>query len=466
MKIPKVGAYFASNVIQAGLQFLLVPLLVRALGPAEYGRWGLLEPVIATLAMVAQFGTNWGILKLVNQDGVPATTALRFLVVRGWWLACLVAIASGGGLWLLRHDLLAALGLMLVVLAEACLGLVLAAARSENRASAYAAGVLVKFAGITALVAACVFFRFPQITSASALLMWWGGVVLVAAVVGGIKLFVSGGTGKGTSSSVSHSPSIATAVAYGLPLLGASLLGTVLNSVDRFVVEKYVSAEQLGAYIVALKVAGAMNFILTPIALWWPTARFEHVCDSDGGQAFFSDMAEKLAILYGMAGACLWIISPVLVRFFAPQMTYSPFVLAGLCIAVVFRGMEPPLNIGLLKEGKTHWSMVMVGVGAMAQICLCLYAVPKWGAVGAAFATAVSSVISTGLVHLMSQRIHPVDLKYSKILAFILVPWIVASMCNYFSIIIPVSIVLICAGFGLPALYVNNKALPDGRKHV
>lgn len=464
MKIPKVGAYFASNVIQAGLQFLLVPLLVRALGPAEYGRWGLLEPIIAMLAVVAQFGTNWGILKLVNQDGVAAATALRTLIARGWWLASLVATASGVGVWWFRHDSLAALGLPLVVLAEAGLGLVLAAARSENRAAAYATGVIVKFGCITLLALSCVFAKLPVISTASELLMWWGAAVIAAAVSGGAMLLCA--TTVCERNDGNGEVPIGAAIAYGLPLLGAALLGTVLNSADRFVVERFVEPERLGAYVVALKVAGAMNFILTPVALWWPTARFEHLRDADGGQSFFADMAEKLALLYGVAGALLWIASPLLVNFFAPQVPYSASVLAGLCMAVVFRGMEPPLNIGLLKEGKTHWSMVMVGVGAIVQLLLCFFAVPKWGVNGAAYATAASSAISTGLVHIMSQRIHRVAICYGRIVSYAIFPWGLALTCKYLEVSIFISLVVVFFGCCLSALLSRKFSSFSGRSYA
>ena len=170
---------------------------------------------------------------------------------------------------------------------------------------------------------------------------------------------------------------VAAAVKYGVPLLLAALLGAILNSADRYVVEMYATPESLAAYIVALKVSGAMNFILTPVALWWPTARFEHLRDSDGGQRFFVNTAEKMSLIYGTASASLWLISALLVHLFSPHVSYSSIMLAGLCLAVAFRGMEAPLNIGLLKEGKTHWSIVMVGFGAIVHLSLCFFAIPR-----------------------------------------------------------------------------------------
>lgn len=437
MKIPKVGAYFASNVIQAGLQFLLVPLLVRALGPAEYGRWGLLEPIIAMLAMVAQLGTNWGILKLVNQDGIAASVALRTLVARIWWFACLVAVAAGSVVWLAYRDILATIGLPLVVLAEASLGIVLAAARSENRATAYATGVIVKFGCVTLLVALGVLAKLPIVKSASELLMWWAAAVSLSAASSGILLLRSGPV---FTSDCIQSGTMGGAMRYGLPLLAAALLAAVLNSVDRFVVERFVAPEVLGTYVVALKVAGAMSFIMTPVALWWPTARFEHLRDSDHGQAFFAGAAEKMALIYGSAGALLWAGSELLMHWFAPQVIYSSPVLACLCIALVFRGMEAPLNIGLLKEGQTHWSIVAVGVGAASQLALCFLTIPKWGVVGAAISTALSSGISTLFVHGMSQRLHTVSFRYVRLGCFLMVPWIVALLCNVYELNFFVSI--------------------------
>jgi O-antigen/teichoic acid export membrane protein len=74
--------------------------------------------------------------------------------------------------------------------------------------------------------------------------------------------------------------------------------------------------------------------------------------------------------------------------------------------------MAYPLNVGALKEGKTHWNIYGALTAAVVNGALCFLLIPRFGIVGAAYATILSHICYTAFLTVISQRIHPVPLPY------------------------------------------------------
>jgi O-antigen/teichoic acid export membrane protein len=418
------GGFFISNAAQAGLQFLMIPLIVRALGVEEYGKWGLFEPAIYLFALIAQMGGNWGILKLVNVDKVDVTAALRVcleLAIGPMLFAITLACVWGG----LQFKFSYAILLMpWVIVAEAILGLGLAAARAKLLALPYMLGIISKF-GILAI------FAFINITGNSVLVstavQWlavYAAAVTFAAFLANYQIFKGNKTlpvDLEAKKVFKHS-----AIKYGVPMLISAIFATILNNADRFIVSSVLDKQTLGQYVIALKLAGVLNFLITPVALWWPTARFQHIEDPDRGQAFFARMAIKFTAAYSLAGALLCLASPWILPLLAPGVHIEASLLFPLIFGVVVRAIEPSLNIGLLQENKTHLLIYTTALGAFIQIVLGLFLVKFFMAQGVAWAFFIASLCSLGLIHYISQRIYKLKFPYLRLFFYSSIPFVFA----------------------------------------
>ena len=56
--VSRSGIYFAASVAEAMVPLLLMPILTRHLGPAEYGRLAMFQLAIAALAPVVGLGLH------------------------------------------------------------------------------------------------------------------------------------------------------------------------------------------------------------------------------------------------------------------------------------------------------------------------------------------------------------------------------------------------------------------------
>lgn len=408
-----VGGYFFATAAQSAGSFLAMALLARILSAEEFGRWALLEPAVLLASQIALLGLTSGVIKLVAQDkySLPDALSIVFKVIK--WSLPLVGIASGVIAFLLFSNNYWAVAIGLWVLVEGLLGVHLSAFRGANQPSAYVKSVCTRMGLIIAglSLALIVGKDFGEVAEYAA--VWW-------AIASLASLFVLSLSVKNIQKSefiTNGKASLTSAIKYGAPILVASILAAVIGNGDRYVLALHMDARTIGEYAVMAKVASALNLLVTPINLWWPTARFQHLEDKDGGVAFFSRAALQLVMLLSAAVGSLWLFAPVLVSWLSPHVIVSPVVVAGLALGSFFTAITLPFAIGTLKEGHTHWAPIGLVFSVLVQMTCALIFVQYWGAAGVAWATCLGSLFSLCFQSWLSQRIHPVSFPYFKLLS-------------------------------------------------
>lgn len=417
-----LSGYFFSSVLTAAAAFFAIPLLTRLLGLEEFGRWLLLEPLQLILSQVALLGTNYGIVKQITYDGYGARALFLkiALAVQPVMLAIMVVCI----LVLPRLDFsLREAGLFaLLVELEALYILLQAAFRASSCVTGFVAGTVIKTGFL--IVLGVTFLESAGMTVESVLL--WRVVTTGAGVLLGVLILCrqvltpAGDFGPPPKPSPFHV--YANGVRYGAPILATGLLAMVIEYADRYILKANFDYRLLAAYLIYMKVAACLTpAITTPFNLWWATERFKRLADDDGGKAFFANTALLVLVLYLVAGGILWIVSPTVVAFFAPDVPYRGDVIIVLIMSVIAMSMAGPLNIGLLNEGKTHLNIIAASVGALLHVSLCVALIRPFGAMGGAIATLLSYGAYSGFLNYLSQRVYPVPFPYSAMLKVVIV---------------------------------------------
>lgn len=413
----RIGGYFVATSSQAAISFVAVPLLIHALGVAEFGRWGIVEPIIQIAAQIGLLGINQGIIKLVNQDGYNPSRAFFTLLKPALPILLCVCLATSLISASVGFSLGHAAFLGLLVGAESLLMLALAGMRAGNIVTGFVAASLLKALGVLAVLLCNRQFGFPLITTAEQVVVWWSGISVAGLSVAVISLSLLARGGEQTQPTESAYWTLyRDSVRYGLPMLISSLLMLAVLNLDRFFLQHYLDYRQVGEYVVYVKIANAMNFLVMPVQLWWPTARFNAMKSKDGGQLFFKRSAMALVTIFCVAGIGLWVIAPYLHSYFAPSVSYKKFLMLILIGAIVIYALSTPLNVGLLMPGKTHYNMYVIGVAALVNILTCYFLIPIFGVMGAAAGVLCAQLLTLVGQHFLSQRYYWVGHNYSFML--------------------------------------------------
>lgn len=409
----QIAAFALGTGAQAALGFFSVPLLVRLLGVEELGRWSVVEAMFQLGAQIALLGFNPTLIKYISGDGMAPwatlTRVTRALVPSALVVGLIVGICAH---WILGLSPGSSLAVGVVLCLECWLVLAFVAARAASMPIIFSSALILRASAILASLALILYSQPTLVRHAGDVPAIWVCIYLLIGLVLGALIKVKSKTGEAPDRQA-----LRNGLKYGFPLLITIALSQVMQTTDRFLVSGFLGFDEAGVYFLHAKIANALAFAALPVQLWWPVARFEHLKDVDGGADFFSQASVWGLAFFGLAAVGLAAIAPHLLRWFAPSLEFKSLLFLVLLLSAYFQTSAIFFNIGLLKEGATHFNVIVWVGAAVAQIFFQLVLLASFGVIGAALGAAVGS--STGLIlqYLLSQRISPIRYPVFKLAA-------------------------------------------------
>lgn len=190
---------------------------------------------------------------------------------------------------------------------------------------------------------------------------------------------------------------IKSALKFSLPLLPGAISYLALTSVDRIILERYVSLEIIGIYNIAYTIAMAMNMVIQSFYKAIEPNIFQKY-SSDSNQTTFLPYMKKINNIYNFA---LYICALALVVFseealmivasekFYTAALYVPFVLVG----VIFSGRNLLMGCILTAEKRSVINGTSTMIGAIISLALNLVLIPKLGVIAAPITLSISYLI-------------------------------------------------------------------------
>lgn len=187
------------------------------------------------------------------------------------------------------------------------------------------------------------------------------------------------------------------ALKFSLPLLPGAVSYLVLTSLDRIILERYVSLEIIGIYNIAYTIAFAMNMVIQSFYKALEPNIFQKYNAGSAGYDFIPYM-RKTNSIYNFA---LYVLALILSLFakealliVATESYYSAaFYVPLVLVGVVFSGRNMLINCVLTAEKRSVVSGIGTMIGAGVSIVANLLLVPRVGVVAAPLALSVSYMV-------------------------------------------------------------------------
>ena len=196
---------------------------------------------------------------------------------------------------------------------------------------------------------------------------------------------------------------------FSLPFLPAGIGAFLINNGDRFVLLRYCSAEEIGAYSLGYKLATAVAlFSRTPKDMVWSARMFE-AAQAPDAPAFFGCMYTRLLACYVFTGMGLCFFQEEIVRLVAGERYLgAAAIITPVVIAYLFSTLADLFDSGLFVTRRTDLKPYITLTSAAVVLALYFWLIPMCGAIGAAYATAGAFAFSAGLTFYVSQQVFPV----------------------------------------------------------
>jgi len=207
----------------------------------------------------------------------------------------------------------------------------------------------------------------------------------------------------------------------GWPLMLSGFVISIYMKIDQVMINHLLGSEAVGQYSVAATLSEAWYFIPAVIS----SSLFPAIVNAKmKSQTLYIDRLQKLYRLMVILSLSIAIpitfLSGYIVNFiYGPQYNQAANVLTVHIWAGVFMFIGFVYGNYLITENKTKIALSRNIVGAFSNVILNIFLIPKYGIIGAAYATIISVILANYLIDLFSKNERHQFIMKSKALIFI-----------------------------------------------
>jgi O-antigen/teichoic acid export membrane protein len=418
--VSSLAAYQVADVVSKFIAVLLLPVYTRYIDPAGYGVVELLANGVIFVSIVVRFGMIEAFLRFYFTDEDPerrdalVRRATGFLLVATTIAAAVLAgFAAPLSRVVLGHRdtktfLVAVLGLWSFTNLELAYGLL----RVDERLRTYA---------ITSLT--------------NVALTIGASVVLVVGFGDGARGLLLGNYGATTlvllglwwtmrhrlAPRKGPAEQMAVLLRFGLPTVPAEASVYALSLVDRYYVYHERSPALAGLYSIAVKLAGAVAFIVRAFQYAWPPLAYSVTDDAEAARLYGLVTTYYLFVsgwvVAGLALLGRWVLRLLTAHQYFGAYKALPWVALGWALYglwVVFLVIA-----GRAKVTTRNFPASLAGLAA--NVILILVLVPPLGIAGAGIALCGAYVVMLTCMYLLTRKAFRVDFEWLRLVRLALV---------------------------------------------
>ena len=398
--------YTAANVLSAGVPFLLLPVLTRALEPQEYGAVVNFFMLVSLCNALAGLGVHSAVsVKWFSREGedfpayVGAAVVLAMLstaLCSGALAFAALAFANDLGLARWCWPLAAVFAGSLAIIG------VRTTLWQSQRMALRAAGLQVTNAVVN--ISLSLFAVFALALGGAGRI---AGAVLASVLCAGAAIALLRSAGDMRWSTAWRD--ILKLLRFGLPLIPHTLAGALMASADRFSVAGGLGVEALGVYGAAAQLGMAMNILGDAMVKALSPWMYRQMASPSGAGRLRVVAATYLLVpIWLILALTLWgvfaLAAPLLLdKRYLAAIDLVPFFLLGGAMSSIY------LNIAGLYffTSKTEWLSTATVLSSASALVLAPLMVAKFGLRGAAFAYFLIQALQLVLSWLLSTRVQP-----------------------------------------------------------
>ena len=405
----KQSAIYAAGIIVGKLaSFIMLPVYTRYLTPADYGVLELLSMTIDVVGMIAGIGIGAAVFKFyADAEDVPAKD--RVISTAG--VSAVVLAALTAALGLLFAPLLTRLVIgegtdplymrifFLTYLFQSCEHVPMMLLRARQQAVRVVTRNVVRL--VLNLSLSILFVVHFQMGVLGVLL---SGLITGALMAAVLSVYLVRSVGVGFSMD-----RFQAMVRFGSPMVLWTLGSFVLVFSDRFFLNHYVGTSDVGLYALAYKFAFMLSALaFSPFDMVWEPHRYEVAKRSDAGEVYARVfLYMNVAVGLGALGISLYVkdfLGIMADPGFHPAYRIVPLLL----LAQTFSHWVSYVTLGLFVSSNTRALGPIAFLAVVSTLALNFLLVPRFGIVGATYATVIAYALRFVWTYRSAQRHYPV----------------------------------------------------------
>ncbi len=409
-----VAIYGAGEAAITVVNFLLLPIYIRFLTPADYGAVLILGSVETFAKILNRWGLDGAFMRffLDRAEGRArqtfTTSILLFLVVVDGALL-LVALAGSSALsTALFGETTYTTALRLMLVNTFLIGFTFVpflAMRIRNEARVYSAFTFARSAGTTVLRIGLVMGAGFGVTG-----LYLADLLVTLALVPMLWPWFRPLLGRAVSK---HD--LLESLRFGLPRLPHGLAQQAFDSGNKLLFNSYAPLGALGVYQNASTLGTGVKFFLASFETAWAPFYYATARQPDATTVLSKMTTYGFAVLVLLVAGTIAIANDLVhVMLSADYVGAAPIVRL-IAIGLGFQGVYLLTSIGLNITKATRYYPVATFAAATVGLTAGVVLMPRWGAQGAAWAFVLSFITQAAVAYGFSRRAYPIAYEWSRL---------------------------------------------------
>src|SRR5579872_4383754 len=407
--------YSLGNILSKTVGFFLIPFYTHYLTPADYGTLELLDLSTALVGLLLNMWMNASVVRYYyeyddekNRNEVVSTALISTASVAALVSACGMIWARGFSQLILKTpNYYQFIWLISATLFFTCLNSVAwSYLRARQRST-----LLVVLQSISLVISLSLNIYFIAVMKTGLVGILYSGLISTGLVTIGMTVMTVREVRWGFDRQ-----KLVALVRFGSPLIFTSASAFVLNFADRFFLQRYTNISTVGIYALGYKFGFMLSFlIIQPFIMIWGARMYQIAKQENSGETFSRLFAYFLLVLTAAALALSLVIRNVIAIIAPPQYFDAYRIVPVVALAYVFYGIAYYFQTGIYISKKTIYLGILGTASAAVNIGLDFLLIPRYAALGAAWATVLSFIFMAILGYVFSQTVYPIPYKIHKI---------------------------------------------------
>lgn len=409
------AVYGLADVFTTVVNLLLIPLYTTYLGATEYGHLALLMLFSTAAKILFRLGLDAGFFRVhydmktdAERRALAGTVAL-FAALAATVLMAVVVLLRGP---LTRAFLGAGIPESWIVLAasDVYLGtfafVPLSLLRIQDRPQLFSALSVVRHT-VNITLKVVLVSRGLGIAG----ILWSDAAATAAFAVVLLPILVK------NASLAFSTPLLRDVLAFALPKVPHGVMLQVLNLSDRKILDLFVTRAEVGLYQMGYTFGGGVKFALSAFEPAWGPFVYARARE-EGGAATLARIATYAFAGFAAAALAVAALGPDLLRLMTPRnpaFRAAAPIIPVVALAYLLHGLFLLTSVGIGIARQARYYPMVTGAAAAANVAANFALIPRFGAMGAAWATVLAYAVMALLGHAFSRRVFAIPFEGARL---------------------------------------------------
>lgn len=220
--------------------------------------------------------------------------------------------------------------------------------------------------------------------------------------------------------------------AYSLPMFPHLYSGFLIDMADRALLTQILSLEVTGIYTIGYGLGAALMGLIKA-ANNTVVSEYARAQDDDEAKSGLPTTATQFSLICGFLSVGFALFAPfVLEIVFGGEYTRAVTIIPWLALAFFIYGLyHVPISVVMHVAQDTKYLPILTITAAAANILFNLWAIPRYGMVGAAMSTLVAYAVLAVETFMLAQRVETIKWEYRRVSIVILTTFVIVLFSFY-----------------------------------